>query len=200
MATRVIMPQLGEAVIEGTVAQWLKQPGDQVELYEPLLEIETDKVTTEATAETAGTLLKILIPAGETVEVGTILAIIGEPGEDLDEEIDGYETVSDVSPMADVKPDPIKELAQETADTAEAKSDDKTVDADAADVTESKPAEKAAEEESADKKDVAKAEKEPAAKKVAKKAAAKKPAAKKAATKKTATKKTAKKAPAKKED
>lgn len=119
MATRVIMPQLGEAVIEGTVAQWLKQPGDQVELFEPLLEIETDKVTTEATAETAGTLLKILIPAGETVEVGTVLAIIGEPGEDVDEEIDGVETISDVFPKADIRPEPVKELAHETAVTAE---------------------------------------------------------------------------------
>lgn len=84
MATEVLMPQLGESVFEGTIAAWLKKEGDVVELYEPLLEIETDKVTTEATAEIAGTLLKILIKEGETVEVGTVLAYIGKPGEKVD--------------------------------------------------------------------------------------------------------------------
>ena len=81
MATKVIMPEMGEGVVEGTVSRWLKQVGDTVDQYEPLLEIETDKVTTEATAEEAGTLLEILIPEGETVDVGTVLAYIGEPGE-----------------------------------------------------------------------------------------------------------------------
>jgi 2-oxoglutarate dehydrogenase E2 component (dihydrolipoamide succinyltransferase) len=112
------MPQLGEAVIEGTIAQWLKQQGDQVEQFEPLLEIETDKVTTEAMAESAGTLLKILIPAGETVEVGTVLAIIGEPGEEVDEAIDGVESASDVLPKTEVGPEPAKAVAHEAAITA----------------------------------------------------------------------------------
>jgi hypothetical protein len=62
MATQVIMPQLGESVFEGTIATWLKKEGDTVDLYEPILEIETDKVTTEATAEVAGTLLKSWSP------------------------------------------------------------------------------------------------------------------------------------------
>ena len=81
MATKVIMPEMGEGVVEGTVSRWLKQVGDTVDQYEPLLEIETDKVTTEATAEEAGTLLEILIHEEETVDVGTVLAYIGEPGE-----------------------------------------------------------------------------------------------------------------------
>jgi 2-oxoglutarate dehydrogenase complex dihydrolipoamide succinyltransferase (E2) component len=81
MATKITMPEMGEGVIEGTIGRWLKQEGDRVDQYEPLLEIETDKVTTEATAETAGTLLKILVAEGETVEVGTVLAYIGQPGE-----------------------------------------------------------------------------------------------------------------------
>ncbi len=101
MATAVIMPQLGEAVIEGTIAAWLKEPGDSVAKYEPLLEIETDKVTTEATAEVAGTLLKILIPAGETVEVGTVLAVIGEPGEEVDQNLDKAETMDDQKTAAE---------------------------------------------------------------------------------------------------
>ena len=83
MATKITMPEMGEGVIEGTIGRWLKQVGDKVAQYEPLLEIETDKVTTEATAETAGTLLKILVSEGETVEVGTVLAYIGEPGESV---------------------------------------------------------------------------------------------------------------------
>jgi len=85
MATQVIMPEMGEGVIEGTVAQWLKQEGDRIEEFEPILEIETDKVTTEATAEVAGTLLKIYVDEGETVPVGTVLAAIGEPNESVPE-------------------------------------------------------------------------------------------------------------------
>ncbi len=86
MATKIRMPEMGEGVIEGTIGRWLKQEGDKVDQYEPLLEIETDKVTTEATAETAGTLLKILVSEGETVEVGTVLAYIGQPGESVNGE------------------------------------------------------------------------------------------------------------------
>lgn len=85
MATKMIMPEMGEGVIEATVAQWLKREGDSVRQYEPILEIETDKVTTEATAEVSGVLLKVLVPAGTTVSVGTLLAVIGKPGEKWDE-------------------------------------------------------------------------------------------------------------------
>lgn len=81
MAVEIVMPHMGEGVIEGTVGRWLKKEGDSVAQYEPVLEIETDKVTTEATAESAGTLLQILIPEGKTVPVGTVLAIIGQASE-----------------------------------------------------------------------------------------------------------------------
>jgi pyruvate dehydrogenase complex dihydrolipoamide acetyltransferase long form len=91
MAIQVVMPEMGEGVIEGTISQWLKQEGEPVEEYEPILEIETDKVTTEATAEAAGTLLKIYVPQGETVPVGTILALIGEPGEAVPDDPDALE-------------------------------------------------------------------------------------------------------------
>lgn len=83
MATKVVMPEMGEGVIEGTVARWLKEEGQTIEEFEPILEIETDKVTTEATAEVAGTLLKITVEEGETVPTGTVLAYIGEPGEQI---------------------------------------------------------------------------------------------------------------------
>lgn len=85
MAEEIIMPSLGESVFEGTIAKWLKKEGDKVEQYEPILEIETDKVTTEATAEESGTLLKIIVPEGQTVEVGTVLAYVGDPGDEIPE-------------------------------------------------------------------------------------------------------------------
>lgn len=81
MATQVIMPQLGESVVEGKVSRWLKKIGDEVEQYEPILEVETDKVTTEVTAAASGVLLAILVQEGLTVTAGTPLAYIGQPGE-----------------------------------------------------------------------------------------------------------------------
>jgi len=83
MSTDVIMPQMGESVVEGTVGRWLKQEGDPVAEYEPLLEVETDKVTSEVTASAAGTLLKIYVGEGETVPAGTVLAVIGQPDEQV---------------------------------------------------------------------------------------------------------------------
>jgi 2-oxoglutarate dehydrogenase E2 component (dihydrolipoamide succinyltransferase) len=81
MATQVMMPQLGESVVEGKVSRWLKQEGDAVKQYEPILEVETDKVTTEVTAADSGTLLKILVAEGLVVKAGTPLAVVGQPGE-----------------------------------------------------------------------------------------------------------------------
>jgi 2-oxoglutarate dehydrogenase E2 component (dihydrolipoamide succinyltransferase) len=81
MAREIKMPQLGESVTEGTVGRWLKDVGDHVEKYEPLLEVVTDKVDTEITAEVAGVLLDIRVPEGETVGVGSVLAVIGAEGE-----------------------------------------------------------------------------------------------------------------------
>lgn len=78
MPTNVIMPQLGESVVEGTVSRWLKQVGDRIEAFEPLLEVSTDKVDTEVPAPAGGVLLRILIPEGSTVERGTVLALIGD--------------------------------------------------------------------------------------------------------------------------
>ena len=81
MATVVKMPQLGESIVEGTVARWLKQPGDAVAKLEPLLEISTDKIDTELPAPAAGILLQIIAAEGATVAVGGALAYIGQPGE-----------------------------------------------------------------------------------------------------------------------
>ncbi len=83
MSTEVKMPQLGESVVEGTVTRWLKKPGEAVEEFEPLVEINTDKVDTEVPSPASGMLLKVYVGEGETVDAGTLLAVIGEPGEDV---------------------------------------------------------------------------------------------------------------------
>jgi pyruvate dehydrogenase E2 component (dihydrolipoamide acetyltransferase) len=85
MATEVTLPALGESVTEGTVTQWLKQVGDSVAVDEPLLEISTDKVDTEIPSPVAGTLLEIKADEDDTVEVGAVLAVIGEEGETADD-------------------------------------------------------------------------------------------------------------------
>ncbi len=74
------MPQLGESVTEGTVGRWLKRPGETVAKYEPLLEVVTDKVDTEVPAPEAGVLHEILVPEGETVRVGTVIARLAPAG------------------------------------------------------------------------------------------------------------------------
>jgi 2-oxoglutarate dehydrogenase E2 component (dihydrolipoamide succinyltransferase) len=83
MATNVVMPQLGESVVEGTVGKWFKQVGDKIEQYEPIMEVVTDKVTSEIPSPAAGTILQIIVPEGATVKAGTVLAIIGEVGEQV---------------------------------------------------------------------------------------------------------------------
>lgn len=83
MSTNVIMPQLGESVVEGTVSKWLKKPGDSVQEFEPLAEINTDKVDTEIPSPASGILLKIYVAEGTTVERGVLLAVIGKAGEAL---------------------------------------------------------------------------------------------------------------------
>ncbi len=82
MAFSVEMPELGESVTEGTITQWLKQVGDRVEVDEPLLEVSTDKVDTEIPSPKAGVLLEIRAEEDDTVDVGEVIAIIGEEGEE----------------------------------------------------------------------------------------------------------------------
>src|SRR5262245_55947068 len=76
----VVMPQMGVSVSEGTVTRWLKQPGDTIALDEPLLEISTDKVDTEVPSPGEGVLAEVRVQEGETVEVGTVLAVIAPAG------------------------------------------------------------------------------------------------------------------------
>ena len=81
MAQSVEMPELGESVTEGTITQWLKKVGDKVEVDEPLLEVSTDKVDTEIPSPVAGVLLKVMAEEDDTIEVGSVIAEIGEEDE-----------------------------------------------------------------------------------------------------------------------
>jgi pyruvate dehydrogenase E2 component (dihydrolipoamide acetyltransferase) len=74
----VVMPQMGESIVEGTLTRWLKKPGDKVERDEPLFEISTDKVDTEIPSPTAGVLSEVLVQEGATVAINSVVARIGE--------------------------------------------------------------------------------------------------------------------------
>jgi 2-oxoglutarate dehydrogenase E2 component (dihydrolipoamide succinyltransferase) len=84
MATKVLVPLLGEGVEEVTVIKWLKKEGDSVSELEPLLEVNTDKVDTEIPAPASGTVLNILAEEGVPAKVGAVLALIGKPGESVE--------------------------------------------------------------------------------------------------------------------
>jgi pyruvate dehydrogenase E2 component (dihydrolipoyllysine-residue acetyltransferase) len=78
MPTDIVMPQMGESIFEGTITKWLKQPGDKVQRDEPLFEISTDKVDAEIPAPASGTLQEIKVEAGNTVQVNTVVGVIGD--------------------------------------------------------------------------------------------------------------------------
>ena len=112
--TEVTLPALGESVTEGTVSRWLKQVGDSVEADEALLEVSTDKVDTEIPSPTSGTLLEIRVQEDETVEIGAVLAVIGDSG-------GAAQTESEPQPEAQPEPEPEAEQAPEPEPEPEAK-------------------------------------------------------------------------------
>ncbi len=81
MTTDVLLPGLGESITEGTIVRWLKQVGDAVARDENLVEVETDKISTEVPSPAAGVLLAIRVPVGTTADVGTVIAVLGEAGD-----------------------------------------------------------------------------------------------------------------------
>ena len=107
MASEIRVPTLGESVTEATIAQWYKKPGDAVAMDEPLCELETDKVTIEVPAQSAGVLAEVVVNEGETVEVGALLGSIGE----------GDGMAASAAPEAAAAPTP--EAAVEAAPKAE---------------------------------------------------------------------------------
>lgn len=81
MPTEIKLPRLGQGMDEGRILKWLKAEGDAVDKGEEIYEVETEKVNMEVEAPAGGTLLKIVVPDGETVPIGTVIAYVGEPGE-----------------------------------------------------------------------------------------------------------------------
>ena len=81
MPTDIIMPQMGESIVEGTITKWLKKPGDKVQRDEPLFEISTDKVDAEIPAPASGVLQEIKVSEGTTVGVNTVVGTIAVDGE-----------------------------------------------------------------------------------------------------------------------
>src|SRR5438477_12955854 len=81
MATDILMPQMGESIVEGTITKWLKKPGDKIQRDEPLFEISTDKVDAEIPAPASGVLQEIKVTEGTTVQVNTVVGTIASDGE-----------------------------------------------------------------------------------------------------------------------
>src|SRR6476469_6889973 len=123
MSTSVVLPALGESVTEGTVTRWLKKVGDTVEADEGLLEISTDKVDTEIPSPVSGVIEEILVQEDETVEVGAVLAKIGEGGS---------APASDDAPSEAEQPAPEQPAAEQPAAEPEAPSTEAPAPAEAA--------------------------------------------------------------------
>jgi 2-oxoisovalerate dehydrogenase E2 component (dihydrolipoyl transacylase) len=104
MATKVLMPQLGESVTEGTITRWLVKVGDFVKKYDPLAEVSTDKVNAEVPSTVSGRVTEIVVPEGETVAVGTLILYIEENGGAAEEETAGKPDTQDDTPAAAVPP------------------------------------------------------------------------------------------------
>jgi 2-oxoglutarate dehydrogenase E2 component (dihydrolipoamide succinyltransferase) len=105
MATKVLVPRLGEGVDEVTITKWLKKEGDSVKELEPLLEVNTDKVDTEIPSPASGVILKIEMQEGQPAKVGQLLALIGVAGESIESKVTSDVVTSDVaSAKAEPKP------------------------------------------------------------------------------------------------
>ncbi|MEK7722989.1 MAG: 2-oxoglutarate dehydrogenase, E2 component, dihydrolipoamide succinyltransferase [Acidobacteriota bacterium] len=112
MSVEIVMPQMGESITEGTISKWLKNVGDTVEKDEAILEISTDKVDAEVPSSGAGVLLEIRHQEGETVEVGTVVAVVGEAGETVSSEQSAVSSqpVVEAPKVEEVKqPEPVAE-------------------------------------------------------------------------------------------
>lgn len=118
MATQVMMPKLSPTMEEGQLSRWLKKEGDKVSMGEPLAEIDTDKATMEMQALTNGVLRKILIQEGESAPLGQLIAIIGEPDEDISSLVNQAPSAAPPAPTED-KPAPEQPTAAPAPPTPE---------------------------------------------------------------------------------
>ena len=115
MATQVIMPKLSPTMEEGQLSRWLKKEGDKVSMGEPLAEIDTDKATMEMQALGNGVLRKILIQEGESAPLGQLIAIIGEPDEDISS-ISSAAPAKAAAPVTEKKEEPVEPKPAESAE------------------------------------------------------------------------------------
>jgi 2-oxoglutarate dehydrogenase E2 component (dihydrolipoamide succinyltransferase) len=104
MLVDIVMPKMGESIMEGTILKWLKKPGDKVERDEPILEISTDKVDTEVPSPESGIITELLYKENDTVEVGNVLAKL---------ETEESEAVISESPKQEPIPEPVEEKKEE---------------------------------------------------------------------------------------
>lgn len=110
MSVEIVMPQMGESITEGTISKWLKKVGDTVEKDEAILEISTDKVDAEVPSAGAGVLLEIRHQEGETVEVGTVVAVVGEAGSAVESPTSNVQSQVESPKVEEVKqPEPVAE-------------------------------------------------------------------------------------------
>ncbi len=120
MAEKVVMPKLGATMEEGTIDSWLVDVGEEIEEGDPIVEIQTDKITMEVEAEADGVLLKKLYEAGETIPVQQVIAYIGEAGENVDDLADDTPSVDKTEAgTPDANIDRTREAGVEVSDTTE---------------------------------------------------------------------------------
>src|SRR5438067_10005999 len=108
MATNIVMPQMGESIVEGTITKWLKKPGDKIQRDEPLFEISTDKVDAEIPSPATGVLQEIKVAEGTTVGVNTVVGTISADG-------DGAAAPVKAASPAKAEPAPAKPQAEVAA-------------------------------------------------------------------------------------
>ncbi len=111
----VVMPQMGESIVEGTLTKWLKKPGDTIGRDEPLFEISTDKVDTEIPSPVAGVLAEVLIEEGKTVGINTIVARINDGASQAEPPAPPAEAQAPVQVVAPAIPEPVATVVEETA-------------------------------------------------------------------------------------
>ncbi len=129
MSVEVVMPQMGESITEGTVSKWLKAVGDKIEKDEPLLEISTDKVDAEVPSPSAGILLEIRAAEGETVEVNSVVGVLGADSETAAVMPNSKPQTPDKEPVAELKSEPESvEQTQTAAVSANVENSDKSAD------------------------------------------------------------------------
>jgi 2-oxoglutarate dehydrogenase E2 component (dihydrolipoamide succinyltransferase) len=116
MRVKMVMPQMGESIAEGTIAKWLKSEGETVEKDENILEISTDKVDSEIPSPASGRIAKVLVPEGETVDVGTVIAEIET---DADVAIEDSATPAEPAESVEAAPAPESPVPQPVASTTE---------------------------------------------------------------------------------